>query len=112
MRLIFSTSHGTTVRRSLAAATWREGVDKAEVPGTSGWHELRHFDAPLLIAAGESVKVVKSRLGHKSAMETLDTYGHLWPDSEESTRAAIDGVLGSVTRDQASEEVPPSSQAR
>lgn len=54
--------------------------------------------APLLrvglIQYGESVKVVQARLGHASAMETLDTYGHLWPESEDSTRQAIDAVLG------------------
>jgi len=27
-------------------------------------------------------------------METLDTYGHLWPDDEDGTRQAIDGVFG------------------
>jgi integrase len=44
-------------------------------------------------AQGESVKVVQKRLGHKSAVETLDTYSHLWPDSEDRTREAIDAVL-------------------
>lgn len=33
------------------------------------------------------------RLGHATAAETLDTYAHLWPDSEDRTRAAIDAVL-------------------
>jgi hypothetical protein len=40
---------------------------------------------------GESVKVVQSRLGHASA---ADTYFHLWPDSEDRTRQAVDLVLG------------------
>ena len=31
---------------------------------------------------------------HASAKTTLDTYGHLWPDSDDRTRAAIDAVLG------------------
>jgi len=31
--------------------------------------------------AGESVTVVSNRLGHASAVETLSTYSHLWPDS-------------------------------
>ena len=34
-----------------------------------------------VIAHGESVKVVQARLRHMIALETLDTYGHLWPDS-------------------------------
>jgi len=33
------------------------------------------------------------RLGHKSAEETLNTYSHLSPDSDERTRVAIDAVL-------------------
>jgi hypothetical protein len=40
--------------------------------------------------------VVQKRLGHKSAVETLDTYSHLWPDTEDGTREAIDMVLGRV----------------
>ncbi len=36
------------------------------------------------------VKAVQRRLGHQSAMETLDTYGHLWPDGEDETRNAVD----------------------
>ncbi len=42
-----------------------------------------NYYASLLIRHGESVKVVQVRLGHASASETLDTYSHLWPDSEE-----------------------------
>ena len=57
-------------------------------------HALRHYYASLLIRYGESVKTVQSRLGHKSATETLDTYGHMWAYSDDRTRDAIDGVLG------------------
>ncbi len=39
-------------------------------------------------------KTVQTRLGHASAVETLDTYSHLWPDSDDRTRDAIDSVLG------------------
>ncbi|GII55409.1 hypothetical protein Pth03_37980 [Planotetraspora thailandica] len=51
----------------------------------------------LLIASGADVKVVQARLRHASAKTTLDTYGHLWPDSDESTRAAIDAVIAART---------------
>lgn len=57
-------------------------------------HDLRHYYASLLIRHGESVKVVQERLGHASASETLDTYSHLWPDSDDRTREAVDDVLG------------------
>jgi integrase len=60
------------------------------------FHELRHFYASLLIRHGESVKTVQARLGHASAAETLDTYSHLWPDSDDRTREAVDTVLGNL----------------
>jgi hypothetical protein len=43
------------------------------------------------------VKAVHKGLGHQSAMETLDTYGHLWPDSDDETRNAVDDVLAGLT---------------
>jgi integrase len=36
------------------------------------------------------VKTVSERLGHTNAAMTLNNYIHLWPDSEERTRAAVD----------------------
>jgi integrase len=65
------------------------------------FHDLRHFYASLLIRHGESVKVIQARLGHASASETLDTYSHLWPDSEDRTREAVDAVLGASCADMA-----------
>jgi integrase len=38
-------------------------------------------------------KTVQARLRHASAKTTLDTYGHLWPDRDESTRATVEAVF-------------------
>jgi len=56
-------------------------------------HDLRHYFASLLIAAGLDVKVVQNRLRHASAKTTLDVYGHMWPDKDESARAVVATVL-------------------
>lgn len=52
-------------------------------------HDLRHYYASLLIASGLDIKTVQARLRHASAKTTLDTYGHLWPDRDESSRTAV-----------------------
>jgi integrase len=57
------------------------------------FHDLRPYFASLLIAQGLDVKVVQKSLRHSSAKMTLDTYGHMWPDKEESARAAVARVL-------------------
>jgi hypothetical protein len=50
-----------------------------------------------------TAKDVKPRLlgGHASAAETLDTYSHLWPDSDDRTREAVDEVLRESPADSA-----------
>lgn len=63
------------------------------LPAGFRFHDLRHYYASALIAAGLDVKVVQARLRHASAKTTLDTYGHLWPDTDESSRAAISSLL-------------------
>lgn len=63
------------------------------LPDGFRFHDLRHYLASLLIASGADVKVVQTRLRHASAKTTLDTYGHMWPDSDQSTREAIATVL-------------------
>lgn len=81
--------------RDAMTRAWTRATAQIEgLPDRSGWHALRHYYASMLIAGGESVKVVQARLGHKSATETLDTYGHLWPDNEDTTRAIVDAASG------------------
>jgi len=63
------------------------------LPDGFRYHDLRHYFASLLIDSGANVKVVQARLRHASATTTLDTYGHLWPDSDEATRSAVEAVL-------------------
>ena len=46
------------------------------------------------------VKTVQARLRHASAKTTLDTYGPIWPDRDESTRATVDAVLTAYLTEQ------------
>ena len=47
----------------------------------------------MVASVGCSVKVVQHHLGHAKASTTLDTYAHLWPDSEDTTRRVLEAVL-------------------
>ena len=78
------------IERALRAVKDSGDVD---LPDEFTFHDLRHYLASLLIASGADIKTVQARLRHASAKTTLDTYGHLWPDADESTRLAIDAVI-------------------
>jgi integrase len=94
-QLLFTNDREEPISRTrFSEAVWRPAIARAGLPRGTRFHDLRHYYASLLIRHGESVKVVQARLGHASASETLDTYSHLWPDSEDRTRQAVDSVLG------------------
>lgn len=59
-------------------------------PPRTATHVFRHFYASTLIAAGVDLKTIQTLLGHASITETMDTYGHLVPESSQVARDAID----------------------
>ena len=93
--LLFTDSKGDPIRRNALGHVWRRGAEKAGVVGFTP-HDLRHYAASVMIEAGCSVKVVQHHLGHAKASTTLDTYAHLWPDSEDTTRRVLDAGLARV----------------
>ena len=91
---VFTSTTGAPLRRSVYGATFRRAAEIVGVDASS--HDLRHHCASLLIRSGLSVKAVQRYLGHATAAETLDTYGHLWPDDDERIRAAVDAVFDPI----------------
>ena len=104
--LVMSTRQHRPVRRNRLGGSFDAAKRAAKLPAWATPHDLRHFYASALIAQGLDVKTVQRRLGHKSAMTTLDVYGKLFPDSEDRTREAITAALEGLPgppRDQAPE---------
>lgn len=90
--LFFHQENRGAVRRQRVNEMWDAAIVKAKVVDAT-FHDLRHYCASLLIAAGVSVVGVQEMLGHASAVETLNTYSHLWPTDHDRIRQAIDGAL-------------------
>jgi integrase len=87
---------------------WRKARTAAGC-GAVKLHDLRHFFASGLIAAGCDVVTVQRALGHASATVTLTTYAHLWPTAEDRTRAAAASMLAETLS--AADSVRTSGQA-
>ena len=71
---------------------WRKTLRTAGLSGIR-LHDLRHFHASGLIAAGCDVVTVQRSLGHAKATTTLNTYAHLWPTAENRTRTAAQSIM-------------------
>jgi integrase len=94
--VVFHARGGLPLDRSRAGHIWRPAITGLNLRRRSGWHELRHYQASLLIADGRSPRAVADRLGHEDVAETLRTYSHLWVDDEERAVAATEQALRGV----------------
>lgn len=90
--LIFTTDSGSPLTTSTLHAAWQQAARQVGVSATP--HSLRHYFASVQIRAGQSIKVLQALLGHKSAVETWDTYGHLMGDEDDRSRSVIEDALG------------------
>ena len=70
-----TTCHDNAVKRHFNPALKKAGL------GHVSFHSLRHTNASMRIQAGQNIKYIQTQLGHASINITLDTYGHMFNDS-------------------------------
>ena len=97
-RLIFKNRTGGVLRYKDAARSFRIVARPHGLPEREGLHVLRHTFASLLIRQGVNIKSIQKLLGHKEISETLDTYGHLYPDDLQDAISQLDGLFNGVSR--------------
>ncbi len=61
--------------------------------GSVRLHDLRHFAATRLIAAGVPVRTVSGRLGHANPSTTLTVYSHFLEASDQAAAEVLGGLL-------------------
>lgn len=96
-RWLFKGGDGNPPHQNTVGYQWRRARESAGCAGLR-LHDLRHFFASGLIAAGCDVVTVQRALGHRSATVTLNTYGHLWPKAEDRTREAAAAIMAETLR--------------
>jgi integrase len=92
---VFSRSDASTslqpndVTKDFIRVRHRIGLDSVRL------HDLRHFAATRLLAAGVPVRTVSGRLGHANASTTLGVYAHFLEASDREAAEALGAVLAS-----------------
>ena len=66
-------------------------------------HDLRHSHARLLIETGCQPLLIADRLGHEKIQSTLNTYSHLYPNTQAEVAQQLKNPINGTT-------VPDSSQ--
>jgi integrase len=89
---LFEATVGQPPHQNTVGHAWRSACRRSGITDVT-LHDLRHFYASGLIAAGCDVVTVQRALGHAKATTTLNTYAHLWPTAEDRTRAAANALM-------------------
>lgn len=79
--LILKSRTGNAWRYHDAAEMFRVAAKAVGLKPGEGMHQLRHTCVSVLIQSGANIKQIQAWVGHSSITETMDTYGHLFPDS-------------------------------
>jgi integrase len=85
----------TLIAADVADTTEDENGKTIVVPRYRGLHALRHWYASWCLnrvedgGLGLPPKTVQTRLGHSTLAMTMDTYGHLFPDSNDTALLAV-----------------------
>jgi integrase len=91
--LVFGMPQGGALRASKwGERHFRPAVRAAGLPEGLRVHDLRHTAASLAIRENASVKIVQAMLGHRSATQTLDRYGHLYADDFQALAERLDAA--------------------
>lgn len=92
--LVLASTWGRVVETSnFSSKLFKEILDKADIPRSVKFHDLRHTHATLLLQQGINPKVVQERLGHSTIAMTLDVYSHVIPDMQDTAVKALDEVF-------------------
>ncbi len=62
---------------------------------TMRFHDLRHFAATRLMAAGVPVRMISGRLGHANPSTTLSVYSHFVEASDQEAAKVMDSLVSS-----------------
>jgi len=72
---------------------WYPIRESVGIPDTFVFHDLRHTQASLLLAAGVDLKVIQKRLGHRDFATTANIYSHLLQGAQDEAVSKVDAMM-------------------
>jgi integrase len=92
--LVFCSTVGTPLsRHNVYNRSFKPLLERAGLPYSLRFHDLRHTFATLMASSGGHAKVVQEMLGHASINITLDLYSHVLPDMQEDAVDRLGAML-------------------
>lgn len=96
--LVFPNERGGYLRGSnFDGWVWYPIRKVAGIPDTFVFHDLRHTQASLMLAAGVDLKVIQKRLGHADFATTANTYSHLLQNAQNEAVEKLAAMMKKKT---------------
>jgi len=106
--LLFPAERGTPMEPSNLHRHFKLALKRAGLLLTTRFHDLRHSCATFLIAQGVHPRVVMEILGHSQISLTMNTYGHVQPETQRDATSKVADLFGK--RPQVPAEPTPAEQ--
>ena len=90
--LVFCNPDGSPMSPDNLSRDWGRTCKTLGLPKVM-FHALRHTHVSALIASGVDVVTISRRIGHSSPTVTLNTYGHLYKNTDAAAANAIEAAL-------------------
>jgi integrase len=92
--LVFPSTVGTPLSGGNLNRAFKALLQRAGLPETTRFHDLRHTCATLLLRQGVNPKFVQELLGHADISLTPNVYSHVLPDMGDAAAGSMDAALG------------------
>jgi integrase len=90
--LVFSTIDGDPINPNGLSREWGAFVRKHKLPKVS-FHGLRHSHVSALVASGVDPLTISRRIGHANVSITMNTYSHMFRQTDATAAKAIEAAL-------------------
>lgn len=91
--LVFPSEVGTPIKPRNLSRHFKTVLKRAGLPLERRFHDLRHSCATLLIVQGVHPRVVMEILGHSQIAVTMNTYGHVLPDTHRDATDRVSSLF-------------------
>ncbi len=105
--LVFPSEVGTPIDPRNLLRHFKGVLRQVGLPEHIRFHDLRHSCATFLIAQGVHPRVVMEILGHSQIAVTMNTYGHVLPETQKDAVGKVDALLSRPTEAQTEEDEGP-----
>jgi integrase len=107
--MVFTSRIGTPLSPESLTENFKALLEKAGLPKSIRFHDLRHTCATLMIKQSIHPRVVMEILGHSQISTTMNIYGHVLPEVQRDAVNVLDELFTEAPEGKSGSAAPPAA---